>query len=235
MRKTKEATAAYMRELRASRKEQGLCNMCSEPAVSGRTRCEKHLAYFRDRRKTHPRCSDQENIALQQKRDKLAASGLCTWCKCPLENSKSRVCKICRTRDQETTRAKWKQRLEHGLCKWCGKQDISDKESQVCADCHCKLIARNNLKEVGRWRELKALHDRQNVCPYTGRLLVLGVNASLDHVVPRSAGGSDEIDNLRWVYGGDDFDVNMMKGKASESDFLEAVKHIYENAIFYKN
>lgn len=36
-------------------------------------------------------------------------------------------------------------------------------------------------------------------CAYTGRAITPGVNASLDHVVPRARGGADTVDNLVWT------------------------------------
>lgn len=71
--------------------------------------------------------------------------------------------------------------------------------------------------------------DVQSICPYTGLSLVLGVNASLDHIIARSVGGSDDLNNLQWVYGSTDFDVNIMKGSSTEADFLKAISLIHHN------
>lgn len=226
MRKTKEANALYQRELRAKRKSLGLCNMCSEPSVVGKTRCGKHLAYFQNRRKLHPR-SKEENFKVQEKRKQLVACGLCTWCKQSKGNSTGSVCVECRSRECESTKTRHQHRLNYGLCKWCGKNAVTGDNSQICIDCHCKRVARNTLKSVDRWTELRDKYHIQSICPYTGILLLLGVNASLDHLVAKSAGGSDEINNLQWVYGSTDFDVNIMKGSSSEVNFLRAVSLIY--------
>ena len=56
----------------------------------------------------------------------------------------------------------------------------------------------------------------------------MGVNATLDHIVSKFNGGTNDFSNLQWVYCGDDFDINFMKGKFSERDFLEAIKTIYD-------
>ena len=53
-------------------------------------------------------------------------------------------------------------------------------------------------------------------CALTGVLLVPGVNASIDHKVPRAKGGSDDIDNLQWV----DLKVNLMKRDMDIHEFL---------------
>lgn len=51
---------------------------------------------------------------------------------------------------------------------------------------------------------------------YSGRRLVPGQNASLDHLVPRSRGGTDTLENLQWV----DLKVNLMKTDLMHDEFL---------------
>jgi len=49
--------------------------------------------------------------------------------------------------------------------------------------------------------QLKNLWQQQaGLCAITGRALTV-LEAELDHVIPRSRGGSDGIENLRWVCG----------------------------------
>jgi 5-methylcytosine-specific restriction endonuclease McrA len=57
------------------------------------------------------------------------------------------------------------------------------------------------------------------ICPYTGKILSLGKDASVDHIVPKSRGGSTELSNLQWVY----YQVNFMKGDMFHEEFLELI------------
>lgn len=73
------------------------------------------------------------------------------------------------------------------------------------------------------------LKSQNNKCPYTGIELIIGVNASLDHIKPIAAGGKSETQNFQWVYYDDDFNINLMKRDFSHENFLKAIKIIYEN------
>jgi 5-methylcytosine-specific restriction endonuclease McrA len=53
-------------------------------------------------------------------------------------------------------------------------------------------------------------------CYYTGGEIEWGVNASIDHVVPRSKGGTDAADNIRIVH----ITVNKAKNALDEGEFL---------------
>jgi hypothetical protein len=59
--------------------------------------------------------------------------------------------------------------------------------------------------------------------------LILGENATLDHKIPRSKGGTADILNLQWVYYDQEFNVNTIKRDMSEENFLKAINTIYEH------
>lgn len=88
-------------------------------------------------------------------------------------------------------------RRASGACVRCG--------STASAGAHCRwcwfaMMARNALGSRSRGPDLARLWLAQGGrCAYTGRQLTPGVNASVDHVLPRSRGGSDELDNLVWT------------------------------------
>lgn len=64
---------------------------------------------------------------------------------------------------------------------------------------------------------LAALWEEQaGRCAVTGDTLVPGYNASLDHIIPKSKGGTNERGNLRWVL----LSINRMKWDMSHEDFL---------------
>lgn len=88
------------------------------------------------------------------------------------------------------------------------------------------MIARMNLNDPTRGPDIKDLFARQkSVCPYTGRYLIPGKTASLDHRKPRSAGGGDEISNLQWIH----IDVNYAKRRMSEAAFYELCNSVTDH------
>jgi len=65
----------------------------------------------------------------------------------------------------------------------------------------------------------KLLSDQNNRCVYTGDLLIPGVNASLDHIIPSSRielTVKNELANLQWV----NYYVNRMKWNNNHEEFL---------------
>ncbi len=72
------------------------------------------------------------------------------------------------------------------------------------------------------------LEDQKYTCPYTERTLVIGENASLDHINPRSADtkGIGQIENLEWV----DVQVNLSKRAMTRSEFVEFCGVVHNRA-----
>ena len=64
--------------------------------------------------------------------------------------------------------------------------------------------------------------EQRGRCAYTHAPLKLGVNASIDHVVPQCDNGDRNVDNLKWVH----IDVNMAKQKKSLVDFLALCRDV---------
>jgi 5-methylcytosine-specific restriction endonuclease McrA len=68
-----------------------------------------------------------------------------------------------------------------------------------------------------KWAELRDLLEQQGGrCAYSGELLILGQNMSLDHKTPRSRGGGNELSNLQWVT----WRINLMKNDLTHEEFL---------------
>lgn len=111
-------------------------------------------------------------------------------------------------------------RIENGLCYKCGQPSL--EYTKICKVCSFKTVA-TSVGNSSRWKELEQLLESQNyICPYTGMKLEIGKNASIDHIVPKSKGGTDSIDNLQWV----DLATNMAKRDLDESEFLQLVYRI---------
>jgi 5-methylcytosine-specific restriction endonuclease McrA len=112
-----------------------------------------------------------------------------------------------------------------------------------------KLSIRNKLRwdSLGFFRKRSANHSRDSEfrgdrklfakslmllwykqrgkCAYTGIKLFGDSNTHLDHIIPRTKGGSSEIGNLQFVCSL----VNRMKFNLSHEEFLETCKVITKN------
>lgn len=65
---------------------------------------------------------------------------------------------------------------------------------------------------------LLALWEEQSgLCAVTGEKLVPGLNASLDHIIPKSRGGSSDKKNLRWVL----LRINQLKWDMTHEEFVD--------------
>lgn len=76
---------------------------------------------------------------------------------------------------------------------------------------------------------MKALWEKQGGrCAYTGELLIPGVNASLDHKIPSTRGGTNDLENLQWVT----YQVNRMKTDMLEEEFFRLCRMVLEGKGF---
>ena len=112
-----------------------------------------------------------------------------------------------------------------GLCYSCTQKPLK-KTSSYCEK-HWFLQAawRSGLRGFGSWKKLKdILKDQHYKCPYTGRKLTPGVNASVDHKTPRSLDRKSVglISNLEWV----DIEVNRAKRTLTKRKFIALCKLI---------
>ena len=128
-----------------------------------------------------------------------------------------------------TTTDQRRQRRASGLCERCGTLKTEQQTPAACCEqCTLKRIATNLLKDMSRASELgEILAAQNNRCIYSGRLLVLGINASVDHKIPLSKGGTHDRENLQWA----DYNVNRMKSDMEESEFLKLVGEIAARSL----
>jgi len=196
------------KEWNRKRIESGICVQCGKVRDGNSKRyCSSCSAAF------------LSNSKLRQK--SLLESSLCTSCgKNPLHSS--RHCRDCLDRFNERRRVKKETLLSNNLCTRCGKQEVI-KDNTRCDVCILKHMAWNHMKDGSKWTELKSIFEKQNgICPYTGRLLQIGVDAELDHIIPVSKGGNSELGNYQWVYN----KVNVMKLDHMHDEFICLIKEI---------
>jgi 5-methylcytosine-specific restriction endonuclease McrA len=116
------------------------------------------------------------------------------------------------------------QRKAAGLCRHC---EVPATVGTVCLDCWFCQTAWNHLRSNTLGPELKKLWEVQGGrCAYTGIELIPGPrlvgNASLDHRVPLSKGGTKNIENTQWVL----CQINRMKTDMTEDEFYETCETI---------
>jgi 5-methylcytosine-specific restriction endonuclease McrA len=70
---------------------------------------------------------------------------------------------------------------------------------------------------------LTLIKKQEYRCALSGSVLSAN-NASCDHIIPVSLGGSDEIDNLQWV----DPQINKAKGSMTNEDFIRMCQRVAE-------
>lgn len=145
--------------------------------------------------------------------------GLCVTCgKQPAANGLK--CATCHESYLDTKHLKKSNRLANGLCAFCDRQRVG---TQLCEEHYLKFTSKTHLGTTKRYAELGNLFTSQGgVCPYTKRKLTLGVDASIDHIIPKSREGSSDVPNLQWVY----YQVNFMKQDMLHEEFIALVKEI---------
>lgn len=183
-------------------KKAKLCKNCNAPTAIGIYCVE---------------CKSKQKNRLKEK----IKNNLCVVCgkNNPTNGQK---CLGCYTEYQQNKLAKKNRRLAEGKCAFC--EDIRI-HSTLCLSHYLKFTSKSHFGTVRYWCDLhEKFLDQNGICPYSGRKLVLGVDASLDHIVPKSRGGINEISNTQWVH----LDVNFMKQSMLNEEFLCLIKDIYE-------
>jgi len=116
------------------------------------------------------------------------------------------------------------------------KQEINKnkEENKICLRCndniynnHAKYCLLHWISSLGYNVELSKklldlLEDQKYRCKISGELLIPGKNASIDHIVPKSKNGLNDINNLQWVT----IDINCAKREMSNEEFINLCKRI---------
>lgn len=131
----------------------------------------------------------------------------------------------------EKIRDDYRARVKRGQCVCC---KLASTAGAFCFDHWIKNIGsvyRLNWKNGGLGM-LKELWEAQGgQCALTGQQLIPGHNASIDHIVPVSKGGSTTRSNLRWVLQ----DINKFKSALSDPQLIElchaVIRHHEKNRV----
>ena len=190
-----------------ARKGDGKCGHCGADPVPGRSHCEGCRARATD-----------ERIA-------RIAKGACGQCGGVRDSTRRLLCSKCDDVARRRRADRRKRLREAGLCDMCGSSAAVARE--FCLPCWFKVVAQGRLGDTKRAGELRALWDAQGgLCAMTGRPLIPGKGASLDHITPKSRGGTHDVANLRWVVNA----VNIAKSTLSDHEFLDLCRCIVATA-----
>lgn len=121
------------------------------------------------------------------------------------------------------TRDAIRNRLEQGKCLRCGNNKLS-----TCNYCWICWLKGHTDRTGTSPKELENIwNQQQGKCTYSGRLLIPGKNAHLDHKISVKNKGTNDPNNLQWV----DKNINYAKRALSEDEFLTMIRDIYEYKI----
>ena len=193
-------------KLQLQRKHDGLCILCGKSAAAKILFCEICRPVHNERFKKIAQYRKEHN--------------LCHDCGKEIDRPGFTKCSRCAERQHKSVTKMVNLRYENGLCR-CGKPATIGK---VCDVCWFKRGAVFNTGSKRNWQDIKQLLEKQGYrCAYSGRHLVPGINASLDHIVPVAKGGTNNITNLQWV----DKHINIrMKFGMSHQEFMSLIHQI---------
>lgn len=184
----------------------GLCSEC------GTDRDNPDLKLCKD-------CRDRVKSRNSARYKKHQSEGKCYGCSAP---ATGKFCPRCRSRSVEWNKNRRVQLYADGQCIQC-YENRDTPSGKLCALCVVKGSARKWLGGAKHADDLLGLLESQGrLCPYSGRELVIGLNAVVDHKNPRSRGGSSSIDNLQWV----DDEVNRAKTDMTHDEFISLCRLI---------
>lgn len=196
-----------MEELSRPGKE-AKCTKCKKhPCAAGRKLCAACLRIAAKYRAQH------------------AVAGLCNRaCSRPRLNG-YKCCAECLNKKRVENRAMYHDRLQRGQCPKCHQAAAA---GSYCFDHWVQNIG--NAHGLGNKNGIKLLRDiweeQKGVCAVTGTALVPGGNASIDHNIPKSRGGTNDRSNLRWVL----LRVNQLKWDMTHEELLDMCRLIVATA-----
>ena len=139
---------------------------------------------------------DVKNIERVRKwQQKQKDKGLCIECSNPATGLRCDACNKRRSEYRKKKKIEWK---KNGLCNQCGKETISGKNQ--CEKHYLMQISIDRLGTSEYWKDLKELMAKQNFkCALTGNDISFESDIDLDHIIPTSRNGNNELSNVRWV------------------------------------
>lgn len=179
-------------------------------------------------------------------RDRRSLEGLCTECGGALSGDVKRratgtlkkMCRDCLKANADKQEGYRVEALTKGLCSRC-KKKAHRPGKKICQDCADYATKQGRIRRQNTFFERKSLNmpgmrdigsakmlwslwkEQRGRCALTG-IRLTRYNCELDHIVPRSKGGSNERSNLRWLLD----DVNQAKYNLTDEEFLSLCRSV---------
>jgi len=127
---------------------------------------------------------------------------------------------------QKESWIKFRNKIPSGKCVaalYCKKEQAG--KSKYCLEHWIRSIARKYSENKNRQENfdtsaLLSLWQKQNgCCAITGIPLIPGSTATIDHILPVSKGGTNEITNLRFVH----YAVNLFKKDSTDGELVNKI------------
>lgn len=208
------STNEYMAQWRAKKKSESICTTCGVHKTETFAQCKA--------------CHDRMMKYNNQRIKKRQLEGKCINCGNP-SGDKWR-CRECQEKVKISKRHLIVERRKAGICERCGGENAIINplnKSCFCEVCLFKIFATRTFGSAAFWKKLADLLSSQPTCPYTGKELKIGINASVDHIVPKSKGGTNDTSNLQWVYCYGSYDINSMKNNMSDQEFKDSIADMF--------
>ena len=154
---------------------------------------------------------DVKNIERVRKwQEEQKSKGLCIECSNPATGLRCDICNKRRADYKKRRKLEWK---ENGLCNQCGKETIKGKNQ--CEKHYLMQVSLDRLGSTKYWENLQTLLKTQNYkCAITKDNISFESDIELDHILPTSKGGLNDLANVRWVTK----EVNRLKGNLTDSE-----------------
>ena len=145
--------------------------------------------------------------------------GLCIECSTPVNGSIR--CDNCNKRRTENRKQKYEEWKEKGLCYQCGNEVIKNKN--LCEKHYLMQVSSGRLGSSKYWKEIKDLLKIQNYkCALSGDKISFDDGIELDHILPTTRGGNNDLSNVRWVTK----QANRLKQNLTDIELKELCKKI---------
>lgn len=92
----------------------------------------------------------------------------------------------------------------------------------LCASCSWSLVLKR--ARITDEQATKILENQKYKCALSGIKLIKGINASPDHIIPKSQSGTYDISNVRFV----DKNINYARRDLLDEDFIQMCKNVIE-------